>query len=42
MGADRLRKGLLCLSVFSVGLIALLYWGRLEDLQAAFRISKPR
>jgi hypothetical protein len=40
--AERLRKLLVALTVFSVGLVALLYWGRLEDLQGAFRSSKPR
>ncbi|XP_069682025.1 probable beta-hexosaminidase fdl isoform X2 [Periplaneta americana] len=40
--SERLRKWLFTLMVFSVGVIALLYWGKLEDLQAAFRSTKPR
>jgi hypothetical protein len=42
VSAERLRKVLFVLTVFTVGLVAVLYWGRLEDLQPAFRTSTPR
>lgn len=42
VNAERLRKVLFVLTVFSVGLVAILYWVRLKDLQPAFRTSTPR
>ena len=42
VSAERLRKVLVALTVFTVVLIAVLYWGRLEDLQPALRINMPR
>ena len=42
VSAERLRKLLVALAVFTVGLVAILYWGRLEDLQASFRSSTLR
>jgi hypothetical protein len=40
--AERLRKVLFALTVCTVGLVAVLYWGRLDDLQPAFRTSTSR
>jgi hypothetical protein len=42
VSAERLRKVLVALTLFAVGLIAVLYWGRLEDLQPALRTNTPR
>lgn len=37
VSAERLRKLLVVLTVFTVGLVAILYWGRLQDLQTSFK-----
>ena len=42
VSAERLRKLLVALTVFTVGLIAILYWGQLEDLQPSFGSSTLR
>jgi len=42
VSAERLRKLLVALTVFTVGLVAILYWGRLQDLQNSFKSSTPR
>lgn len=42
VSAERLRKLLVALIVFTVGLVAILYWGRLEDLQTSFKSSTLR
>ena len=42
VSTERLRKILVALTVFTVGLVAILYWGRLQDLQSSFKSSTLR
>lgn len=42
VSAERLRKILVALTLFTVGLVAILYWGRLQDLQTSFKSSNLR
>lgn len=42
VSAECLRMLLVALTAFTVGIVALLYWGQLEDLQASFKSSAPR
>jgi len=42
VSGERLRKLLVALIVFTVGLVAILYWGRLEDLQTSFKSNTLR
>jgi hypothetical protein len=42
VSTERLQKLLVALTVFTVGLVAILYWGRLQDLQTSFKSSTLR